>query len=167
MSSDIAHELEEFLLNDLRKIVLGYVYLPILSEQEKRNVLNGLPYMRNERVLAVSRLSDSSATKVIDVAQEEHLYDKIVLYQTECTYLLFESSQTRYSTIYIFWTPTANYVCFDVSRMISIWNSDPISIRLYIHTDLDQLLAYVGAKNTFYTIKSTSPCVSERSSRII
>jgi len=153
MSLDIGRELEEFLFNDLRKIVLEYIYLPILSDQERLKVLNSLPYMRNERVLTTSRLCDSSATRVKEDAQNEHLYDKMVLYQTESTYLLFQSSQTRYSTIhqmYIFWTPTAKYVCFSLTRMIPSWNSCPISIHLYIHTDLDELLAYVGAKHQFY-----------------
>ena len=152
MSLDIGRELEEFLFNDLRKIVLEYIYLPILSDQERLKVLNSLPYMRNERVLTTYRLCDSS-TQVKDGAQGEYLYDKMVLYRTEFTYLLFQSSQTRYCMIYqmyIFWTPTESYVCFKlarVARMTSVW---PVCIHLYNHTDLDELLAYVGAKHQFY-----------------
>jgi len=155
MSNDIGHELEQFLLNDLRNIVIEYVYLPISDEQETLTVLKSLFWMSNEREVTTYRLSEKNRF-IYDRTQEDDLYDNILLQKTESTYLLFKQSRKWYSKIYeifVFWTQSANYVCFDIVRSVS--NSDQtINIELHIHTDLDVLLRYAGVKDAFYATDS-------------
>ena len=156
MSNDIGHELEACLLKDLRKIVLEYVYLPILDDQETLTVLKSLHSAPDEREVMTYRLSEKDEFIYAHCTQEEELYDKILLNNSGSTYLLFKHSRMWYSKIYeifVFWTQSANYVCFDIVRSVS--NSDQtINIELHIHTDLDVLLRYAGVKDAFYATDS-------------
>ena len=147
MSDDLVTELATFPVKDVRTLIVEYVHFPILSEQQKLLIFERFSRFLHEKYdLYTYRLYDETLDSQITL---EELCQNVLL---KNAYLLFDSSNLRwwgdvFIRTYIFWIPEIKYLCVEVK----LGFVRPARVNLYIHTDLDKLLQYVGMEFYFYS----------------